>query len=112
MDYFLCSNLKLVIALGLVIGVGSIILPLVFYSRRKNTGTTEEFRIVELRNGLYRVEQFRARTYGWDTKKEWGRPDDVRNSTFNTLAEAQAHKRRLEERRAENEGFNIKRVVE
>ena len=116
MDYFLCSNLKIVIILGLVIGVGSVILPIVYHSRRKPPDSREdrggEFRIVELQNGLFEVQQLRVKAHGWDLHKEWGRPKGDKMNTFNTLDEARAYRASLVADMLEQDGFNMKRVVE
>ena len=71
-----------------------------------------QFRIVELKNGLYEVQQFRCKWDGLSSLKEWTRPEDDHMSTFNTLYEARTYKERLVEKQAEEDGFNIKRVVE
>jgi len=71
-----------------------------------------QFRIVELKNGLFEVQQFRCRWDGLSNLKEWARPEDDGMNTFNTLDEARAYKAMLVARMLEQEGFNIKRVVE
>lgn len=71
-----------------------------------------QFRIVELKNGLYEVQQFRCKWDGLSSLKEWTRPEDDRMNTFNTLEEARDYKERLVARMLEQEGFSIKRVVE
>lgn len=71
-----------------------------------------QFRIVELKNGLYEVQQFRCKWDGLSSLKEWTRPEDDRMNTFHSLDEARAYKARLVEKQAEEDGFNIKRVVE
>lgn len=71
-----------------------------------------QFRIVELKNGLYEVQQFRCKWDGLSNLKEWTRPEDDRTNIFNTLDEARSYKERLVARIIEQDGFNIKRVVE
>lgn len=71
-----------------------------------------QFRIVELKNGLFEVQQFRCKWDGLSSLKEWTRPEDDRMNTFNTLDEARVYKARLIEKQAEEDGFSIKRVVE
>lgn len=71
-----------------------------------------QFRIVELKNGLYEVQQFRCKWDGLNSLKEWARPEVDGKNTFHTLDEARAYKARLVEKQAEEDGFNIKRVVE
>lgn len=71
-----------------------------------------QFRIVELKNGLYEVQQFRCKWDGLSSLKEWARPKDDRTNIFNTLEEARAYKARLVADMLEQDGYNIKRVVE
>lgn len=71
-----------------------------------------QFRIVELKNGLYEVQQFRCKWDGLSSLKEWARPEDDHMNTFNTLDEARTYKETLIAKMLEQEGFNIKRVVE
>ena len=64
---------------------------------KKDEKTTygTQFRIVELKNGMYEVQQFRCKWNGLDSLKEWARPEDDRTNIFNTLEEARAYKARL-----------------
>lgn len=78
----------------------------------KETPYGSQFRIVELKNGLYEVQQFRCKWDGLSSIKEWDRPEEDGMNTFHTLDEARAYKARLVEKQAEEDGFNIKRVVE
>ena len=63
-------------------------------------------------NGLFEVQQFRCKWDGLSSLKEWSRPEDDRMNTFNTLDEARTYKEVLVAKMLEQEGFNIKRVVE
>lgn len=71
-----------------------------------------QFRIVELKNGLFEVQQFRCKWDGLSSLKEWARPEDDRMNTFHTLDEARTYKATLVAKMLEQDGFNIKRVVE
>lgn len=75
-----------------------------------NYGT--QFRIVELKNGLFEVQQFRCKWDGLSSLKEWTRPEDDGMNTFNTLDEAKTRKAMLVAKMLEQDGFSIKRVVE
>lgn len=69
-------------------------------------------RIVELKNGLFEVQQFRCKCDGLSSLKEWTRPEDDGMNTFHTLDEARTYKETLVAKMLEQDGFNIKRVVE
>lgn len=64
------------------------------------------FRIVELQNGKYRVEQL---SYWTD---EWHIPSGIGPYTFDTLEEAQVRKVQLIAELAERDGYRVKRVVD
>lgn len=80
--------------------------------KAEETPYGSQFRIVELKNGLYEVQQFRCKWDGLSSLKEWTRPEDDGMNTFHTLDEARTYKARLVARMLEQEGFSIKRVVE
>ena len=101
--------IALVLAIALIV-VGELRLHGIFIDDSPDYGS--QFRIVELKNGLYEVQQFRCKWDGLSTLKEWDRPEDDHVKIFNTLDEAQAYKERLVAKMLEQEGFNIKRVVE
>ena len=64
------------------------------------------FRIVELQNGKYRVEQL---SYWTD---EWSIPSSLGPYTFDTLEEAQARKAQLIADLMKADGYRVKRVVD
>lgn len=101
--------IALILAIALIV-VGELRLHGIFIDDSPDYGS--QFRIVELKNGLYEVQQFRCTWDGLSSLKEWTRPEDDGKNTFNTLDEARAYKARLVERMLEQEGFSIKRVVE
>lgn len=101
--------IALVLAIALIV-VGELRLHGIFIDDTPDYGS--QFRIVELKNGLYEVQQFRCMWDGLSSLKEWTRPEDDGKNTFNTLDEARAYKERLVARMLEQEGFSIKRVVE
>ena len=107
MMYILIIALVLAIA---VIVVGKLRLHGISLDDTPDYGT--QFRIVELKNGLFEVQQFHVDTYGMVPHKEWARPEDDRMNTFNTLDEARTYKAELVAKMLEQDGFNIKRVVE
>lgn len=84
-----------------------------FLSRTKDSPTGHApdrmFRIVELQNGMFRVQKWFNGRSCWDTPTVFGQ------YTFDTLDEAQMKKDRLiAEKQAEmavRDGFSIKRVV-
>lgn len=80
--------------------------------KEKKAPYGSQFRIVELKNGLYEVQQFRCKCDGLSSLKEWARPEDDRMNTFHTLDEARTYKETLVAKMLEQDGFNIKRVVE
>ena len=63
------------------------------------------FRIVELQNGMYRVEQLSYWT-------EWSIPSGIGPYNFDTLEEAQARKEQLIAELAKCDGYRVKRVVD
>jgi hypothetical protein len=93
------------IAVAVIIGAGK-------DWKDKKAPYGSQFRIVELKNGLYEVQQFRCKWDGLSSLKEWDRPEDDHMNTFHTLDEARTYKERLVARMLEQEGFSIKRVVE
>lgn len=107
MMYILIIALILAIA---VIVVGELRLHGIFLDDSPDYGS--QFRIVELKNGLFEVQQFRCKWDGLNSLKEWTRPEDDGMNTFNTLDEARTRKAMLVARMLEQEGFSIKRVVE
>lgn len=107
MMYILIIDLILAIAL---IVVGELRLHGIFLDDTLDYGS--QFRIVELKNGLYEVQQFRCKWDGLSSLKEWARPEDDGMNTFHTLDEARTYKEALVAKMLEQDGFNIKRVVE
>jgi len=101
--------IALVLAIALIV-VGELRLHGIFIDDSPDYGS--QFRIVELKNGLYEVQQFRCKWDGLSSHKEWDRPEDDHMNTFHTLDAARTYKERLVARMLEQEGFNIKRVVE
>ena len=97
--------IALVIAVAVIIGAWK-------DKKDEKTPYGSQFRIVELKNGMYEVQQFRCKWAGLDSLKEWDRPEDDRTNIFNTLEEARAYKARLVADMLEQDGYNIKRVVE
>ena len=78
----------------------------------KKAPYSSQFRIVELKNGLFEVQQFRCKWDGLSSLKEWARPEDDGMNTFHALDEARTYKETLVAKMLEQDGFNIKRVVE
>ena len=107
MMYILIIALVLAIA---VIVVGKLRLHGISLDDTPDYGT--QFRIVELKNGLFKVQQFRCKWDGLSSLKEWVRPEDDGMNTFHTLDEARTYKARLVAEMLEQDGFNVKRVVE
>jgi hypothetical protein len=101
--------IALVLAIALIV-VGELHLHGIFIDDTPDYGS--QFRIVELKNGLYEVQQFRCKWDGLSSLKEWTRPEDDGMNTFHTLDEARVYKARLVEKQTEEDGFNIKSVVE
>lgn len=101
--------IALILAIALIV-VGELRLHGIFIDDTPDYGS--QFRIVELKNGLFEVQQFRCKWDGLSSLKEWARPEDDGMNTFNTLDEARTYKETLVARMLEQEGFNIKRVVE
>lgn len=101
--------IALILAIALIV-VGELRLHGIFLDDSPDYGS--QFRIVELKNGLFEVQQFRCKWDGLSSLKEWSRPEDDRMNTFNTLDEARTYKEVLVAKMLEQEGFNIKRVVE
>ena len=64
------------------------------------------FRIVELQNGTYRVEQL---SYWTD---EWSIPSGIGPYNFDTLEEAQSRKEQLIAELVKRDGYRVKRVVD
>lgn len=107
MMYILIISLILAIAL---IVVGELRLHGIFLDDTPDYGS--QFRIVELKNGLFEVQQFRCKWDGLSSLKEWTRPEDDGMNTFHTLDEARTYKETLVAKMLEQDGFSIKRVVE
>lgn len=101
--------IALVLAIALIV-IGELRLHGIFLDDTPDYGS--QFRIVELKNGLYEVQQFRCKWDGLSSLKEWARPEDDHMNTFHTLDEARTYKETLIAKMLEQEGFNIKRVVE
>lgn len=101
--------IALVLAIALIV-VGELRLHGIFIDDSPDYGS--QFRIVELKNGLFEVQQFRCKWDGLSSLKEWTRPEDDGKNTFNTLDEARTYKETLVAKMLEQDGFNIKRVVE
>ena len=101
--------IALILAIALIV-VGELRLHGIFIDDSPDYGS--QFRIVELKNGLFEVQQFRCKWDGLSSLKEWSRPEDDRMNTFNTLDEARTYTEVLVAKMLEQEGFNIKRVVE
>lgn len=101
--------IALVLAIALIV-VGELRLHGIFIDDSPDYGS--QFRIVELKNGLFEVQQFRCKWDGLSSLKEWARPEDDGKNMFNTLDEARTRKAMLVARMLEQEGFSIKRVVE
>ena len=103
MEYVLCFVFALICAAIYVAATchGSI--------SRSDPGPTgssysDQFRTVELQNGMYRVQR-------WDDcRKAWETP--FGHNTFDTLAEAQAKKAALVGDMVERDGYRVKRVVD
>lgn len=100
--------IALILAIALIV-VGELRLHGIFLDDAPDYGS--QFRIVELKNGLYEVQQFRCKWEGLSSCKEWTRPEDDHMSTFHTLDEARTYKEVLVAKMLEQDGFNIKRVV-
>ncbi len=111
MEYLQYIGIKLICVI-LVLSITFIIRKALKKPKPAMDPYSQNFRIVELKNGLYEVQQFRCRWDGLSSLKEWARPKDDRTNIFNTLDEARAYKSRLVTDMLEQEGFNIKRVVE
>jgi len=80
------------------------------WTHRKETGSKPErlddqYRIVELHNGKYRVEQYR---YWYN---DWGTPEDIGEYVFDTLDAARNRKNSLVARMSERAGYRMKKVV-
>ena len=73
--------------------------------RSKPDRLDDQYRIVELHNGKYRVEQYRY----WSN--DWGAPEDIGEDIFDTLEEAQNRKNSLVARMSERAGYRMKKVV-
>lgn len=101
--------IALVLAIALIV-VGELHLHGIFLDDTPDYGS--QFRIVELKNGLYEVQQFRCKWDGLSSLKEWTRPEDDGMNTFHTLDEARTYKETLVAKMLEQDGFSIKRVVE
>ena len=102
MEFLFC------IALALAVAVLAVIL---LHDRgyRKEPAPTgnsygDMFRIVELQNGMYRVQRWEKHRNVWETP--------FGHNTFDTLAEAQEKKAWFIGNMAEAEGYRVKRVVD
>lgn len=70
---------------------------------RENEGDLEgQFRVVELKNGLFAVQKYLTLVGGWRR---------IENACFNTAAEAEHRKAELEAERDRLRGYEMKRVV-
>lgn len=101
--------IALILAIALIV-VGELRLHGIFLDDTPDYSS--QLRIVELKNGLFEVQQFRCKWDGLSSLKEWTRPEDDGMNTFHTLDEARTYKAMLVARMLEQDGFNIKRVVE
>lgn len=104
--------MEFLLYIGLLLAVGFIVVALLPTrgSRKdsKPAGNKYDsvFRIVELQNGMYRVEQL---SYWTD---EWSIPSGIGPYNFDTLEEAQVRKVQLIAELAERDGYRVKRVVD
>lgn len=110
--------MEFLLYIGLLLAVGFIVVALLpTRGSRKDAGTIEPtgskydklFRIVELYNGLFQVQQW----YDWkgNCMGGWGIPDPIGPYTFESLSSAQARKTQLIRYMQEQEGYRVKRVI-
>ena len=95
---------------ALVMFLGAIIVILILGPKEKNdkpqTDNPEDnYRIVELNNGKFKVEEYSK----W--KDCWDSPDILGPYIFDTIQEARARINRLLEQEKENKGYRVKRII-
>lgn len=111
MEYLQYIEIKLICVI-FVLAITFIIKKVLKKPKPPTDQYSQNFRIVELKNGLYEVQQFRCKWDGLSSLKEWTRPEDDGMNTFHTLDEARTYKETLVAKMLEQDGFSIKRVVE